>query len=154
MPPATFVAQSQIGRGLFAGEPIASGTCILEFSGPILCLTEVRAKGQAAANALQIGVDRYIYLDEPGRYVNHSCAPNAAVVEDTKLVALRPIAAGEEIFFDYSTTVSDGWTMACLCGTAECRGLVVAFQLLPEKLRRRYVILGQVQRFIREQVGA
>jgi len=117
-------------------------------------LKEVRARGPAAANALQVDIDRYLYLDEPGRFVNHSCAPNAAVVSDTSLMSIRRIEAGEEICFDYSTTVSDGWTMPCRCGSPNCRGLIVAFQLLPERLRRRYALLGQVQHFILDLVGA
>jgi uncharacterized protein len=152
--PLVFVAPSTIGQGLFARVPLSPGTHILTFTGPELTLDQVRAYGPQAANALQIGVNRYLYLDEPGRYANHSCAPNAAVLRDTSLVAIRPIAAGEEIRFDYSTTVADGWTMQCLCGTPECRGRVVAFQLLPPALRARYAILGQVQRFIVEQVGS
>ena len=154
MHPHTYIDACPIGRGLFAGQPIDAGTEILHFTGPVLRLNEVRARGPAAANALQVGIDRYLYLDEPGRLVNHSGAPNAAVVNDTTLVAIRPIAAGGEIRFDYSTTISDGWTMPCRCGAAECRGLVVAFQLLPERLRLRYALLGQVQRFIRELVEA
>jgi SET domain-containing protein len=153
MPPQIYIAECNVGRGLFAGESIAAGMEILHFTGPILTLNEVRAKGPSqAANALQIGIDRYVDLDEPGRFINHSCSPNAAVIRDTTLVAGRPIAAGEEIRFDYSTTISDGWTMACLCGAEDCRRLVVAFQLLPENLRRRYAVLGHVQRFIVEQV--
>ena len=113
-----------------------------------------RAKGAGAANALQIGVDRYLDLDEPGRFVNHSCEPNAGVMDDTRLVALRAIAAGEEIRFDYSTTVSDGWTMTCRCGSPECRGLVVAYQLLPPALRQRYAVLALVQRFMIEDFEA
>ncbi len=154
MPPQTYIGACSVGRGLFAGELIPAGTEILRFSGPVLSLNEVRARGAAAANALQIGIDRYLYLDEPGRFVNHSCEPNAAVVNDTTLVAIREIGAGEEIRFDYSTTVSDGWTMPCRCGAPGCRGLVVAFQLLPEPLRRRYALLGRVQRFILDLVGA
>jgi hypothetical protein len=155
MHPQTFIDNSPLGRGLFAGQQIAAGAEILRFTGPVLSLNEVRAQGPAAAaNALQVGIDRYLYLDEPGRLVNHSCSPNAAVVNDTTLVAIRAIAAGEEIRFDYSTTISDGWTMACRCGAADCRGLVVAFQLLPEPLRRRYALLGQVQRFILDLVEA
>jgi SET domain-containing protein len=155
MPPRTYVAECTVGQGLFAGESIAAGTEILRFTGPLLTLNEVRAKGPLdAPNALQIGIDRYLDLDEPGRFINHSCAPNAAVVRDTTLVAIRPIATGEEIRFDYSTTISDGWTMACQCGAENCRGQVVAFQLLPENIRRRYAILGHVQRFMVEQVGS
>lgn len=152
--PNTSVAPCDVGRGLFAAEPIRGGSLILEFSGPVLTLSEARAKGADAANALQIGVDRYLYLDEPGRFVNHSCAPNAGVIDDTRLFALRDIAAGEEIRFDYSTTVSDGWTMPCRCGAPACRGLVVAFQLLPSPVRQQYALRRLVQRFILEQVGA
>src|SRR5262245_64556073 len=152
--PQTYIDICPVGRGLFAGESIAPGTEILRFTGPVLTLREVRARGAAAANALQIGIDRYLDLDEPGRLVNHSCAPNAAVVDDTRLVAICGIAPGEEIRFDYSTTIGDGWTMPCRCGAPECRGLVVAFQLLPEPIRRRYALLGQVQRFMLELVEA
>jgi uncharacterized protein len=151
--PCTYVATCDVGRGLFAAEPIGAGVQILEFRGPELTLSEARARGDAA-NALQIGVDRYLYLDEPGRFINHSCAPNAAVIDDTRLCALRDIAAGEEIRFDYSTTVSDGWTMSCRCGAPGCRDIVVAFQLLPVPLRQHYAIRRFVQRFIVDQVGA
>jgi hypothetical protein len=153
--PHVYIAECSVGRGLFAGEPIAAGTEILRLTGPLLTLNEVREKGPVqAANALQIGIDRYLDLDEPARFINHSCAPNAAVMGDTRLVAIRFIGAGEEVRFDYSTTISDGWTMSCRCGAAECRGLIVAFQLLPENIRRRYAILGHVQRFMIEQVGS
>jgi SET domain-containing protein len=154
MPPQTRIANSRTGQGLFAAEFIPGGREILEFTGPLLTLNEVRARGPAAANALQIGIDRYLFLDEPGRFINHSCVPNAGVRNDTHLVALRDIPAGEEIHFDYSTTVSDGWTMTCLCGQPECRKLIVAFQLLPSPLRMRYALLGLVQRFILEQIEA
>lgn len=154
MPPLTYIADCQFGRGLFAGEPIADRAEILRFTGSAMTLNEVRARGVAAANALQVGIDRYLYLDEPGRLVNHSCSPNAAVVNDTTLVAIRPIASGAEIRFDYSTTIGDGWTMPCRCGSGDCRGLIVAFQLLPEPLRLRYALLGQVQKFMLEQVGS
>ncbi|MFN0054918.1 MAG: SET domain-containing protein [Planctomycetales bacterium] len=152
--PRIHVAPCDVGRGLFADEPIAAGRFILEFTGPELTLKQVRAKGALAANALQIGIDRYLDLEEPGRLLNHSCEPNAGVRNGTRLVALRDIQPGEEIRFDYSTTVSDGWTMPCRCGAPHCRGLVVAYQLLAAPLRQRYAILGIVQPFILEGVGS
>jgi uncharacterized protein len=154
MSPSLSISDCDLGRGLFAAEPISPGREILRFTGALLTLNEVRAKGAAAANALQIGVDRYLNLDEPGRLVNHSCTPNTGIIEDTRLVALRAIAAGEEIRFDYSTTISDGWTMPCRCGSPECRGLVVAFQLLSPDLRRKYAVLRIVQRFMLEELEA
>ena len=146
--PTTLIAPCNIGDGLFAGENIAAGRDILRFSGPLLTLAQVRAKGSLASNALQIGIDSYIDLEPPGRLVNHSCDPNAAAFDNVRLVALRDIADGEEIRFDYSTTISDGWTMACRCGSRHCRAVVSAFQLLPPRLRWKYALLGCVQRFI------
>jgi SET domain-containing protein len=154
MPPRIRISDCDVGRGVFAEEPIVAGTEILRFTGPLLTLNQVRSRGDLAANALQIGIDRYLYLDEPGRLINHSCSPNVGVRDDVHVIALRNIPAGEEIRFDYSTTVSDGWTMACRCGTSDCRGLVVAFQLLPESLRQRYAVQRLVQRFILEAVEA
>lgn len=153
MHPATHIAAAgNIGLGLFASERITAGYEILQFTGPHLTLTQVRAKGPLAANALQIGIDSYVDLDPPGRLVNHSCDPNAAVFENVRLIALRDIAAGEEIRFDYSTTISDGWTMPCLCGSIPCRGVVAAFQLLPRALQLKYTLLGCVQRFIIREI--
>lgn len=152
--PRVFVGECDVGRGLFAGESIAAGIPILQFQGPLLTLAEVRSKGAAAANALQIGVNQYLDLEKPGRFVNHSCEPNAVVKSDTLLVAWRDIVEGEEIRFDYSTTISDGWTMPCRCGSPQCRGMVTAFQLLPTELQRRNAILGCVQQFILDALEA
>ena len=147
----TYVATCDVGQGLFAAEDLGEGTEILRFVGPELTLAQVRAKSDRACDALQIGVNRYLDLADPGRLVNHSCHPNAGVCDDRKLIAIRSIRRGEEIRFDYSTTIGDGWTMPCLCGFTECRGLVVAYRLLPEPLRCRYEILRFVQRFLVEE---
>ncbi len=149
-----YAGPCDVGQGLFAARPIAAGRVILRLSGPELTLAEVRRKGAAAANSLQIGVNRYLDLESPGRLVNHSCRHNAYVQADVFLTAARDIPPDEEIRFDYSTTIGDGWTMPCACGQPECRGLVRAFLLLPPQLRLRYEILGAAQRFLREELGA
>lgn len=142
------------GLGLFTIRPFVRGEYVLEFSGEELTLAEVRAKGPHAADGLQVGVDRYLDLVEPGRLVNHSCRPNAGVFGDRTLRALRNITAGEEVVFDYSTTIADGWTMACGCGVPECRGTVRAFATLSLSVRERYRVLGCVSAFLLSEVGA
>lgn len=148
------MAPCDFGIGLFAIEELTEGTEILRFSGTELTLAQVRSKQDRACDALQIGINRYIDLSEPGRAVNHSCDPNAGVHDDLTLVALRTIRRDEEIRFDYSTTIGDGWTMPCACGFRDCRGLVAAYRLLPETVRNRYAILGLVQRFLVELWGS
>jgi SET domain-containing protein len=145
------VAACDCGQGLFAGEDISAGDEILQFHGPELTLRQVRAKADRACDALQIGIDRYLDLQDPGRLANHSCHPNAGLRDSVRLVALQSIRRDEEIRFDYSTTIGDGWTMPCRCGFPECRNLVAAFHLLPQPLRLRYALLELVQRFLVEE---
>src|SRR4029453_4593723 len=65
--------------------------------------------------------------DDPAAAGNHSCAPNARVVDRVTVVATRAIAAGEEITTDYALVTDDpGWSMRCACGAAQCRGTVRA----------------------------
>jgi hypothetical protein len=54
--------------------------------------------------------------------------------------ALRPIAAGEEITFDYATFEYEVENVAapCLCGAAKCRGRVPGFRHLPADVKARY----------------
>jgi hypothetical protein len=60
------------------------------------------------------------------RYMNHSCAPSAYVdLDRCWIVALRDIAAGEEINFDYLRT--ERRIIApfdCHCGAPHCIGRV------------------------------
>lgn len=75
--------------------------------------------------------------------VNHSCAPNAGLRGQLSLVALRPIAAGEEICYDYVMTDSDYFgksvfQMNCRCGSPDCRTLVTDTDWRRTELRERY----------------
>jgi hypothetical protein len=57
--------------------------------------------------------------------VNHSCEPNLGMGGNVLLVAMREIAAGEELTTDYALFLADpGFAMQCRCGTAACRGVV------------------------------
>ena len=148
MPTATSAAACSRAR------PFASGQPILRFTGPRIGLAQAVAKGDTSGNPLQVGLAEYIDLEPPGVFINHSCDPNAGVADDAVVVALRPIAAGEEVRFDYSTSMWEGlWTMPCRCGAAGCRGVVTDFPLLAVELRTRYLSLGVVQRFIVSRLG-
>ena len=102
--------------------------------------------------AIQIGHDSYLDTQPPGVFVNHSCQPNAGIKDDKYLVALRSIGKGEEIRFDYSTTMEEqSFTMTCLCGAPQCRGVVKDFSTLPSHVRETYVEQGIVMSFIRDR---
>jgi uncharacterized protein len=151
--PSVMVARSAIGRGVFASQYFEPGQPILTFGGPVLATPEMLALGPDRAYALQIGTGEFLDLTPPGRYLNHSCDPNAGILDGRALIALRPIVSGEEIRFDYSTAMrEDHWTMECRCGEYLCRRVVLDFHHLPPITQNRYLQLGIVQRFIVDEV--
>lgn len=131
------------GKGVFAAKPIAAGQPILPFTGPLLKYAQTTHQ----TYALQIAPDTYIGASgNADDYVNHSCEPNAGMIirgTDVTLVAIRDIAAGEEIFFDYSTTLDeDDFEFDCACGSTACRGRIRDGKHLPEAIWQRYLALG------------
>ncbi len=140
------VRDCRLKKGLFARKLIRAGEVVLPFEGPIIGASQALEKGDKQSDPLQIGPDRYVDLQDPGRCANHSCHPNAGVTPEPVLVALRDISQDEEICYDYSTTMGDGlWKINCLCGSMNCRGRIRDFRFLPRETRTCYLCLGVVQ---------
>jgi SET domain-containing protein len=125
------------GRGVFTLDPIRRGQRIIALEGMVLSTAELTDD----LLALQIGDDLWLcsdgsHLDD---FINHSCDPNAGFAEgELVLHALRDIAAGEEICWDYSTSISEpGWFLECLCGSARCRNVVRPWGELTDGERAR-----------------
>ena len=66
-----------------------------------------------------------------GRFCNHSCRPNCQVekwvVGDQLrmgIFARRPIAAGEELAFDYNVDRYGAKSQECYCGESNCKGTI------------------------------
>ena len=56
--------------------------------------------------------------------MNHSCAPNTGY-RGLDVVALRAIAAGEELTLDYALMLNEhSASFTCQCGAPTCRGTV------------------------------
>jgi hypothetical protein len=85
------------------------------------------------------------------RFLNHSCSPNSGFKirgKEARLVAIKDISAGDEVTFDYSTTMhKDKWSLKCNCGNRKCRGLITNFDTLTKSLQNRYKKLGIVPRY-------
>jgi len=126
----------QHGTGVFAGCRFAAGDEIIQFTGPVL----PRSAVQPDSYHLQIGEETYLGASgEADDYVNHSCEPNAGIRQDLMLVAVRDIAIGEEITWDYSTAIDeeDFEGFPCQCGALHCRGRVQSFRALDSMTRER-----------------
>lgn len=102
------------------------------------------------SDPLEIGDEEYLDLNEISRTYNHSCNPNAFIRGKNELVALKNIETGEEITYDYSSTMNDNeekikkpgrflWTCKCNCGAKDCRGIIDQFKKLPKKTQNYYV---------------
>jgi len=130
-----------LGRGCIATEKIKKNEIICKFIGPLINSHKAIEKyGANFCTPFQIDKDEYIDLIEPYVCFNHSCLPNAGVRNDGILFALEDIKKGQEIFYDYSTTVDDiTWTMNCLCGNDNCRKVVGDFQSVPHTRKQFYV---------------
>ena len=138
-----------VGLGVFASRDLMPGEIILAIEGPVIDFAETKRRGPRECMAIQIGPDRYIDTQPPGVFVNHSCEPNAGIRENQFLVALRKIRPGQEIRYDYSTTMEEhSFTMQCLCGAPMCREWVRDFSTLPRARREHYIAQGIVMDFI------
>jgi len=138
------------GKGVFALQAIAEGERVIEYTGEIITWSEACARHPHDPTRPQHTF--YFHLNDnrvidgkiggnSSRWINHSCEPNCYADEDKGrifITALRNIAAGEELSFDYGLAIDVRHTaklkaeFACYCGSAQCRGTLLA----PKKRQR------------------
>ena len=127
------------GLGVFTRTAIAKGSVVIHVRG-ILVHRDAVYEGM---RALQIGPETYLAEDPENPrlddYINHSCNPNLGFVDGSlKLMALRDIAADEELFWDYRTSINEaGWEVECGCRASNCSGKIRSYCDLPEGERSR-----------------
>lgn len=124
-------------RGVFATQPILAGELVTTIQG----WTSTTEDLDDSWFALQIGPDRWLCSDGQSLddCVNHSCDPNLGFTTgEPILFALRDISPGDELTWDYSTSLSlPEWSLDCLCGSPNCRGVVLPWGDLAESERHR-----------------
>ena len=131
------------GFGSRAIAVIHAGTSVATFGGTALNHF-VFAEYDAERRSRSIQVDtNLIFLGpptrEPGDSINHSCEPNCGMRNATTIVAMRDIAIGEELTFDYAMSDASSYDeFDCNCGTSLCRGRVRADDWRLDTLRHKY----------------
>ncbi|HWP02454.1 MAG TPA: SET domain-containing protein-lysine N-methyltransferase, partial [Gemmatimonadaceae bacterium] len=130
--------------------PIPKGTRIIEYTGERISHAEADRRYPEDGehpHVLLFIVDRRTVIDagvggNEARFINHSCDPNCeAVIEKGRVFieAIRDIARGEELTYDYHLTRDDAdgpeieRLYPCNCGSQKCRGTM----LRPPPRRRR-----------------
>jgi SET domain-containing protein len=85
-------------------------------------------------------------------FSNHSCDPNLAVQGQIVFVALRDIAAGEELTHDWATTDDDDYTLECRCGSVACRGIITGKDWKKTELQVKYA--GRFSWYLQKKIEA
>lgn len=131
------------GWGSYAVEPINAGETVAAFGGwvvPSAVLAGMPEDRQS--RSIQVDTDLYLVAaetPEAGDMLNHSCEPNCGLMGQMLLVAMRDIAPGEELCFDYATCdASDYDEFRCLCGAATCREVVTGSDWRDPALQDKY----------------
>jgi SET domain-containing protein len=133
------------GRGLIAMQPIAAGEVVAVKGGHVVDAATARALPERLRNSeIQIGDELYLVALEEAEYepvmlfLNHSCEPNVGFAGNVVLVAMRDVAAGEELTTDYALFDDYDGAMQCTCGTPSCRGTIDGRDWRRPDLQRRY----------------
>jgi len=101
------------GRGLFAKDEIDNLS--------LICVEVVKTLASNSA----------VVFNGPLRWVNHNANPNAILsphfdistgILTLKLIAIKHIAVGEEITYDYIGAGHKGSATKCYCGQPDCPG--------------------------------
>jgi SET domain-containing protein len=138
------------GKGVFALRAISAGQRILEYRGQIITWDEALKRHphdpKQPNHTFYFHVDADCVIDalyggNAARWINHACTPNCeSEVRGQRVFirALRDIAAGEELNYDYGLVLDARHTpkvkaeYACRCGSPACRGTMLA----PKKRQR------------------
>jgi len=117
------IKRSRTGRGMFAGEAIPRGACIIEYTGLPATAKQIRENTGKYLfwTSAKTMIDGYIPSNK-ARFINHSCAPNCEIDMKNKRIyvfAKRNIKAGEELTYDYDIEYFEAHIKprGCLCTT-------------------------------------
>ncbi|GAB3506817.1 SET domain-containing protein-lysine N-methyltransferase [Pseudoxanthomonas daejeonensis] len=138
------------GNGVFAVAPLAKGERVIEYKGQRRSHDDVDNDSGGDVDSghtflFTLNDDWVIDATRSGndaRWINHSCDPNCeAVIEEADggdnrkdrvfIEAIRDIAPGEELSYNYGITLAERHTprlkkiWACLCGSPKCTGTML-----------------------------
>ena len=128
------------GKGVYALRDLRPGETLIEYTGERISWAEALRRHphdpDQPTHTFYFHLDEHCVIDalhggNAARWINHSCQPNCEAQEAHGRVfikALRPIRAGEELFYDYGLVIDARHTprlkaeYACLCRAPDCRG--------------------------------
>jgi len=130
------------GFGLFAQRDLRRGQRIIQYIGKKIKKDDCekihyrRVKSRRGSNrgiVYLFKVRSGHFIDglmsrNTARFINHSCNPNCESYVYRRKVwirALRKIAAGKELTYDYGFDIEDGLSSPCSCQEKQCVGFII-----------------------------
>jgi uncharacterized protein len=125
--------------GCYTTAAVRKGSRVAEYTGPRLSKDQADEANEDSPITYLFGLgDGSIVIDGhcTAMFINHSCDPNCETSEIKGRVwikAIRHIAPGEEITYDYCLYDGGDDEAICNCGARKCRGTMYS----REEIRRR-----------------
>lgn len=112
------------GKGVFASRNFKQGEVILHWdTTQIIDKGELKKLDEEENKYITLVNGRYTKMQEPEKFVNHSCDPNTSI-KDFCDVALRDISEGEEVTSDYTDSLPSNTVIQCSCGSENCKTVI------------------------------
>jgi len=147
------VKKTENDKGIFSNKKFKKGDKIFEFNGSFFTFDQLPTPYNEVEDHY-VQIEKDLYMGPSGKeddFFNHSCNPNSGLKINGKkvfLIAIKNIKKGEEITWDYSTTMDeDEFEMICNCGSKKCRKIIRDFKHLPKYLKQKYIKLGIVPEY-------
>jgi hypothetical protein len=141
------IGRSKTGLGLFATKPIKKGTQIIRYFGPMLDCR--KKKDDEVENKYLFQINNRWTIDgsvrkNTARYINHACRPNAESDVNSRkrtvhIRAIKNIAPGEEINYDYGTEYFKEYLkpIGCKCAACEKKRAKLRAEARAEKAKEK-----------------
>lgn len=146
-PKAILRRTRKFGWAVFAKENIRRGEVVAVFDGAIYDDHFDGWTDDLLNHTVQIGKAKWRDSKGLARWMNHSCEPNCGIKGLYRVVAMRDVAAGEQLTWDYEMTEkSSWWRMQCKCGSPGCRRVIGNYLRMPRSVREKYK--GYISRWL------
>ena len=132
------VADTPLGRGVFARRKLVAGRVLGEIVGDVLAV-----EPEDPSYCMELPSGRVLEPAAPLRFLNHSCEPNCEIQNwvvgrerRIGVFASRAVRAGDELTIDYQYARRSGKgavQQICYCGAAACQGFIGWKQTHAEK---------------------
>ena len=145
------------GCGVVARLPVSKGELLVMWGGRVITAAQLDPTiPEFSQRVLQIEEELFLYnplFNDPADCFNHSCDPNAGMSGQVGLVAMRGIAAGEEVTFDYAMCDGSNYDeFECNCGLPQCRKHVGGEDWKRPELQERYA--GYFAPYLQRRIDA